>query len=93
MRLELTLPMPLLVGPEDEVQVRLAVNGQPFLQTVVPPGIVSGVIVAFENERQTAASTLPWPTVETIAAYIESDGTDEQRLALADAVREGRWAT
>lgn len=31
----------------------------------------------------------PWSCVEEIAAYVAGDGTDPQRLALADGIRQG----
>lgn len=33
---------------------------------------------------------LPWDTIESIAAYVAGDGSDAQRVALADGIREGR---
>jgi hypothetical protein len=36
---------------------------------------------------------IPWRTLEEIAAYVEGDGTDAQRMALADGIRTSRFET
>ena len=39
------------------------------------------------GHNQLAMTVLPWRSVEQIARYIAGDGTDAQRIALADGIR------
>ena len=43
-----------------------------------------------DDSRMPGPRGVPWPNVEAIAMWVEGDGTDSQRIALADGIREGR---
>lgn len=52
---------------------------------------VLGKPEAYGNGMLLATMLVPWAAVEEIAKYVESDGTDAQRLALADGIRNRKW--
>lgn len=45
----------------------------------------------YEAGRLVPVTLVPWAAVEEIAKYVEGDGTDAQRLALADGIRNRKW--
>lgn len=81
---------------EDQVlQVRVVVPDvdrkvETVLAIATMPAIhmVSKVTVEVEGPDTKATMTgHPWQTIEEIAKYVEGDGTDSQRVALADGIR------
>jgi len=61
---------------------------------IVPPGgvpVFSVQVAVVTHDRNLIAAELkPWQSIEDIAAWVQGDGTDALRAALADGIREGR---
>lgn len=85
------------LSADDAMEMRLVYRGVELATVHLAPGIqdvvgVQAVVIGRDvdsNQMLHHVELRLWQSVEEIAKYIEGDGTDAQRMALADGIRQG----
>jgi hypothetical protein len=81
-----------VVVASGQVLVDLSINEHRLARFLFrDPRVVSSATVALFGEGDIVQQTMQPAHVNDIAKWVESDGTDAQRLALADGIRRGDW--